>query len=234
MTRRYAPIAAGALAGIIVVAGVIGIGRMTAGGQDTTGYEKVRWLNVEVAAPSPDSSLAVRRDVPFSDEHPRYLIRISQVDVQPPKPGDEEAWIAAHREITIDAETGQVISDALARLNSEAAALLDTVRVVSEPPHVWPYSDGERPAGVPERWGNLSYIQPPSAAGIVISVEFNDCDGPCPSKTITLSNGWSQLSVDAASGEVVSWEGVRAEDRPAFERFVGSTTLVAATPVAAE
>jgi hypothetical protein len=83
--RRYAPIAAGALAGIIVVAGVIGIGRMTAGGQDTTAAAPTQtpsqspavylWLHTSIEIPAGNSEVHVLRTFPPAPGHP-FLLRV--------------------------------------------------------------------------------------------------------------------------------------------------------------
>jgi hypothetical protein len=222
--RRFFPVLAGVVAGVTIVGGLIGAGRMTAGGQDGTGgHETVRWVNVEIDAPQDDSPLRVMRDLPRSEEHSLHLLRIVLKDTPPPPaPAEEALW--SEPEVRIDAETGEVLNDTLTQDSAEAQMLLDSLRVVTGVPEAWPYTDGPVPAET-VRLENLVYPLPPPASGLTTAEVVANCVDPCHPVQLLLASTQSMLWIYADTGEVDSWEDVASDEREAFERFVAATEV---------
>lgn len=228
--KKLLPVVAGILVAGAVVGALVGVGRLPAGSQETggAGRGELRWLDVTLQLPPEDSPLHVTRLPPFSPERPRFIVQI-YVEREL-TPGVEPA----PQMVEIDAETGEVVSDTLSpalsdqAVSSQLQAVLDSVGIDSGPPEIWPYADVPSPAlaADPPRWGNVTFILPDPASGIIVSPTIQDCFAPdCTSKTLTVYNGHSQMGIDAETGEIMGLDRVTEEDRAAFQRYAASVQV---------
>lgn len=221
MNRRFIVAAALAIGGTLLVAGIVNSVRGPEGkiGPEGQFEGEIRWANVSLIIP-PGSPVRVLRNPPLSADHDRYEVRLS-ID-------DGEALL---RELVIDAETGEVLADTLSeKYPGEVASILKTMSVNTanrgqwDVPDEWPFVTGPVPA---ERFdvGSISLIIPTAASGMVVASVENLCDPSSPScfpKTALVSFGESRAHIDAASGDVVSLEGIAPEHVEAFNRYFAS------------
>lgn len=231
--KKFLPVLAGIVVAGLVVGALAGVGRLPVVSQDTGGGSgEMRWLNVIVDLPPQDSPLQVRGLFPPGPEKPRFVIQIYverelTPGVQP-----------APQEVDIDAETGEVVSDTLSAavsgqaVSSQLQAVLDSVRVATGPPEVWPYADEPPPTGRPSKSGNLTFVLPDPASGILVAPMHVMCPASasdCASQYLTVFNGRSQMNIRADTGQIERPDRVLPEDREAFERYAASVEVHAGT-----
>jgi hypothetical protein len=236
--RNVLPVMLGVMAAGVLVAGVIGVGRLTASSQEG-GATVVRWRNVEIEAPPDGSLLRVSTQHPPSPAH-RWLVSIVVRDVDPPVPGEEDKWV--QQQLDIDAETGEILSDTLSlAYPAETRAILDTMKVVTgSPPAVWPYVDAAPPTAT-RTYENMTYPVPDPASGLIAVVMQGFCAVTVACDALLLSNGDSWMHVSLHTGEVVArgvhsdagqaleTGRVRPEDAPMFDRFLSRIIMSSTT-----
>ena len=230
--KKLPPVLAGVIVAGIVVGVLAGVGRLPVLSQEEgPASGQLRWLNVVVDLPPENSPLRVRRDMPHGPEKPRWLIQI-YVEREL-TPGAEPR----SQMLEIDADTGEVATDTLTAAISDQAvsgqlsSVLDSVRIDTGPPEVWPYVDETPRPPEPAKWGNLAIIIPDPASGIVVSPATSDCLASatkCFPQWLGVFDGHSQMGIDAETGQIISLDRVTAEDMEAFERYAATVQVTGA------
>ncbi len=198
----------------------------TGGNQAQVDVEPVRyrWVNV---------SIEVRPQPGSAD------IAVSRYDALPeiysPSPG---TWVPGLRifnhvvvgdhiessNVYVDATTGKVVhEDVRPQDRAEFDAVLATLRLEGpEPPDVWPYT-AMPPPTTRRQFGNMSYISPDPASGVMVVGAVSDPGG---GTVLYISNGHSFRELDADTGEVFI-DKVDPGDREAFDRLTSSIEVIA-------
>ncbi len=204
---------------LLAVAGGLTYWTLGRGGDSAeAGVEVVRWGNVTVSVPKESGVSAVQGFAP--------------AEIKPPDGGQVLILVKGESRLAIDADTGQVIQDTTEDADRAAIdAVLATLEVseqdIATAP--WPYSD--MPPVMPrERLGNITYVPPDPASGIVISTVLADYfDERGSIEFIRIANAQSSMSVNTKTGLVGAsgLDHVSAEDKEAFQRFLSEIELVA-------
>jgi hypothetical protein len=199
---------------------------------DTQGQGDVvryRWGNVSIEVPTGGGVEVVRYwDAPGMYSSPGqglgiYIPVIKLVI----RAGDEVSGLM------VDANTGEVAHEDV-RPEHRAAfdAILKTVRLEGPqlPEAAWPYGE-TAPQGPRVPWGNITFLMPDPASGIVVYFETGDGVGE-GGQLIVIRSVRSRRAIDAATGQIfVDSEGqahdfVDDRDREAFDRFTSEISVV--------
>lgn len=204
------------LAALALLAAVGGGAFLAYRGDDSAGAQGqvIRWVNVTVEVPE-DSGLVVTQGFWGPEGAPPAMF------IRSKERGDSV--------LVIDAETGAVIEDRVEQADRAAVdGVFQTLAVspLDRSTAPWPYN-GEPPSGKPERLGNITYIRPDPAAGISISLQFNQVPAGSASSSLHVSNGRSALGINVATGQVY-WDTafVAPKDKEAVDRFLASVQYV--------
>jgi hypothetical protein len=221
VVRKLLPVLGGILVAGLVVGVLAGMDRLPVASQEGEGGTgQLRWLNVVVDLP-PEGS-PVRVEALPGAPHPVVVIFVER---------EPRAAAQPSQQVNIDAQTGEVLLDTLtAGLTGDSHArevesVLDSVRVVTDPPDVWPYVDEPAPAAL-ARSGTISFVSPDPSSGIVIAQVQATClvGEDCPD-LLVVHNGRSQMGIRVDTGEVYAWDHVLPQDREAFERYAASVEV---------
>lgn len=127
--------------------------------------------------------------------------------------------------IFIDATTGEILLDRAAAAHKADFETLAATISVSEPVNLpWPYAE-EEPAGPRFSEGKISYLEPPPAAGLIVTggAGISSAGG---STFLVIENTRSHRFIDPDTGNVQTYnEQVAPEDAAAFDRWTGSIKL---------
>ncbi len=177
------------------------------------GVEVVRWGNLTVHVSEDTGVIAA----------PDYALT-----------GDQQPVLVLWKDgsfVELDAATGAVVQESVssadrAGIETVLATLKVSEQDVATAP--WPYSD--KPPVVPrERLGNITYIPPDPASGIVVRSGIADSFTQGSILFIHISNGRSSMNVSAKTGLVGAsgLDHVAVEDKEAFGRFLAEIEHVA-------
>ncbi len=205
---------AGIVAGGVAGYALFGPGPLGVTGNQTGPSDELRYLNVAVKRPSEESGLRMSATMlpPQSAALPGGgpAIVVTDYGTSPPSG------------IVIDARTGEVVANTLSPEKAEAGqAIIESIRIVSGPAAVWPVAD-VAPSQGREQWGNISYIPPDPASGILVAEKQEDGAG-FATKVVAFWNGVSSVAV-LDTGEVVR-QYAAAEDEAAFERLLSEVVV---------
>jgi hypothetical protein len=137
--------------------------------------------------------------------------------------------------VMIDANTGEVayqdvrpqhqtaVDQLLGSVRIEGA---DAVDVADLPGAPWPY--GATPPTTPRRsWGNITFLEPDPASGIVVWIGMGD--GPEGGGSfLEIRSDRSHRFIDAETGQIMvdTEDRVDERDREAFDRFTTSIEVI--------
>lgn len=233
MVKRLAPVLAGILTAAVVVGGIAGVARRSAGGQQadaTAPASRIRWHNVSIDAPPDGSPVQVSTDIPItgtpnpSFSH-RPTIRL-YVEVPAAVPGS----VPVSPETVIDAETGEVLSDTLSAQYPDAQLMLSSVTFHTGLPEVWPFVDQPPPAARRNLLG-LSVPQPSTESGLLLSMSIGLCASAEPCNYAIILYGSSFMAMDVSTGAVAPHSRIAPEHASAFQRIVAAVTVVAGASI---
>jgi hypothetical protein len=179
-----------------------------------------RWVNVSVLIPA-DSDVYVGTDQLFAEQKPPSggpAVRL----VRDTSPGDDKLSV-----VVIDAETGTTVTDEVLDEDRDAIdRILETLYVgeLDSSTAAWPYSGSISPDAPRETSGGMSFLRPDPSTGLQVYGGVGDPFGAF----IGLTNGRSTvvINVDPATGQLeVEYPRISDNDRPAFERWVGTINV---------
>ena len=201
----------------LVAIAAAGLLAYTLTGDDSAGasVRKLRWYNVELSLPEdPDVwvTWGFFNDFPDSGGFPVVRIR--------PSPLADA--------VIINAQTGAVVSEQRQPQDRATVdAVLATLQIVSwdRQSAPWPYNSG--PPDVPrERLGNLTFIRPDPASGILVEGVLDETpQGPVLG--LQFFNQHSAVSMNTETGAIYPETTlVLPEDQQAFDRYLATIELV--------
>ena len=134
--------------------------------------------------------------------------------------------------VVIDANTGEILYE---RVRAEDQAAFDSVLATIQVPDTelaplasapWPYG-AALPASPRRSWGNITYVEPDPASGIVVRPGLDDFgpQGPLPFLSVRSAN--SARYINAETGEVFeNLERIDDQDLEAFDRFTSEIAVM--------
>lgn len=194
-------------------------------GAETARY---RWGNVTVEAPAPrgpDDIRVVRESYTPGMYSPDFSPEPSMTAVPAIRLSKGQGFDASW--VVIDASTAELLYEQIQPEDRAAfEAILATVRVEGDDMAgaPWPYGAAP-PQGARVQWGNITYVEPDAASGIVVRPEMGDIPGRGGVRFLRISTARSFRGVNAETGEIVK-DLVDERDREAFDRFTSSIELV--------
>jgi hypothetical protein len=189
-------------------------------GESQSTEREVRYGDVLLTIPSPDTGVIVAYNPPISSRQPNWIIQIYTKGDTRPGDGDE-LWPT----MEIDSSSGAILSDTLsAALPDVAGDIVKSIQVVDRDTRQgWPYEQGSQ-ATATTRVGQVEFISPDPLSGIRTGRRLVMCvptDPGCAPEQLVFSNERSSMSIDVRTGEVVGSK-IDPRDRSAFERIADS------------